>query len=168
MVLPPTYVLILTTTINVDNTNNIQSVTISIKGVIVNNTYKPPQTIWPDVPFEIYPHPCIYVGDFNSHSTFWGYANCDLNGNKLFEWMQLNQLYLVHNLKDNGTFRSAVHRADYNPDLCFISTSPLDPICVNRQVLHAFPHSQHKPVIKEYGLSICAKYFVCAKKEVEL
>ena len=58
----------------------VELITIVMPGVVVHSVYKPPND-----PFELpalghrnLPH--IVIGDFNSHSTTWGYTNTDNEG----------------------------------------------------------------------------------------
>ena len=58
----------------------VELITIVMPGVVVHSVYKPPND-----PFELpalghrnLPH--IVIGDFNSHSTMWGYTNTDNEG----------------------------------------------------------------------------------------
>lgn len=127
-----------------------------INGINIVNVYKPPQVRWPPSVLQCVAHPAVCVGDFNSHNSAWGYGSNDENGNILLDWMTVNNYQLVYNAKDRGTFRSARWQRDYSPDLCFVSTGPTDEesIPVARMVLDDFPHSQHRPVLIEYGSKI--------------
>jgi len=64
-------------------------------------------------------------------------------------------LELVFSIKDKGTFRSARWLNEYTPDMSIISKSPNDSKqMASRRILTDFPHSQHRPVVLEYGLKI--------------
>ena len=106
--------------------------------------------------FHRFNHPSLFVGDFNSHHSAWGYGHDDENGIVLLEWMEVNNFQLFFNAKDKGTFRSARWRREYSPDLCFISKGPFgnDHVPASRFVLDDFPHSQHRPVLIDYGLKV--------------
>lgn len=133
----------------------IHTSTIQAGFLKITNVYKPPNTQWDDSVMKTFSHPAIYAGDFNSHHTEWGYGSNDSNGESLVEWASNNELHLVHEPKDRGTFHSRVHRRDYNPDLCFVSAdSEGFPLHVTRKVLSSFPNSQHRPVILEVGIRI--------------
>lgn len=58
---------------------NVMVAVIQIGNIKVANIYKPPNTIW-HKQLPVLEHPAIYVGDFNSHSHEWGYAEEDENG----------------------------------------------------------------------------------------
>jgi len=97
----------------------------------------------------------MYIGEFNSHNSDWGYDQNDDNGEVLQEWIALHNLELNYNAKDMGTFRSARWRKDYTPDLSITSRNTLDgPTIATRLILGDFPHSQHRPVLLEYGLKV--------------
>ena len=59
---------------------NIEVITIVMPGVAVHSVYKPPneQFKLPSLGHSDLPH--IVIGDFNSHSTTWGYETTDDNG----------------------------------------------------------------------------------------
>ncbi|KAL4119302.1 hypothetical protein QTP88_012127 [Uroleucon formosanum] len=64
-------------------------------------------------------------------------------------------LELNYNAKDMGTFRSARWRKDYTPELSITSRNTLDgPTIATRHILGDFSHSQHRPVLLEYGLKV--------------
>lgn len=141
--------------VNSITADNIYSSTVAIGSMSITNVYKAPPAKWPQHVLKTFPHPAVYIGDFNSHHRDWGYSTNDENGESIANWASINELHLVHDLKAKGTFFSRVHRRDYNPDLCFVSTDEEgSPLCVTRKVLSAFPNSQHRPVIIEIGMSI--------------
>ncbi|XP_055714426.1 uncharacterized protein LOC129808680 [Phlebotomus papatasi] len=138
-----------------DCTDNIHVLAIEVSGVTVINVYKPPSSRWPRVPLKSFSHPAVYVGDFNSHNQAWGYEDSDIDGNLLFEWMTLNNLYLIYSSKSKGTFRSARWQKDYNPDLTIVTKNHDGEVNgAKRSVLSGFPNSQHRPVLLHYGISI--------------
>ena len=58
----------------------VELVTIVMFGVVVHSVYKPPndQFALPALGHRDLPH--LVIGDFNSHSTSWGYDTTDNNG----------------------------------------------------------------------------------------
>lgn len=142
-------------TVSKSISENIFILITRVNEVNITNIYKPPNESWSSPPIKVLKHPAIYVGDFNSHSTAWGYNDNDNNGDVLSEWITLNNLYLVYSSKDKGTFFSARWQKEYTPDLSIISrTSLSDNTMATRQVMRDFPHSQHRPVIIKYVLQI--------------
>jgi exonuclease III len=135
--------------------NNIETVTVVVENMSIVNVYKPPSIHWPPEVLQAMPHPAVYIGDFNSHHTLWKYNKNDENGEALTSWAEKNNMSLVFNAKDRGTFRSAAWNREYNPDLCFVTQNRNNqPPQTSRYVLGEFPHSQHRPVIVEVGIQI--------------
>ncbi|KAJ8399018.1 hypothetical protein AAFF_G00416850 [Aldrovandia affinis] len=60
--------------------NNIEVITTELRGVTITSVYKPPPIPMemPEIPSS--GKPKIVIGDFNSHSTQWGYANNNADG----------------------------------------------------------------------------------------
>ncbi|KAG5898137.1 hypothetical protein JTB14_033994 [Gonioctena quinquepunctata] len=59
--------------------NNIHEVTVKLGDITIANIYKPPALTWPAHVLNLYEHPAIYVGDFNSHHEMWKYRDNDIN-----------------------------------------------------------------------------------------
>lgn len=137
--------------------NDISCIVIELFGIRVTNVYKPPNKVWPERVLEPQPHPAVYVGDFNSYHTTWGYTRNDENGEKLLGWAESTNLFLVHDLKDLPSFHSARWQRKSNLDLCFVSRDNLDrPLTTSRKVIKNFPRSQHRPVIITIGTQVSA------------
>ena len=60
--------------------DNVELISIEMPGVVVHSLYKPPNEkfVLPALGHGNLHH--IVIGDFNSHSTTWGYTNTDDNG----------------------------------------------------------------------------------------
>lgn len=84
------------------------------------------------------------VGDFNCHSTAWGYSETDHNGHLLEEWAEVSNLSLLHDPKLPCSFTSKIWKRGYNPDNCYVSCSIQD--CCIKRVYEAIPKTQHKPI----------------------
>lgn len=94
------------------STNNISILAIKISDLTIVNIYKPPNVNWLDSVIPTFDHPCLYIGDFNSHHFLWGYrTNCS-NGAKLMDWCDENNLQIIFNPKDKGTFHSGRWNTD--------------------------------------------------------
>ena len=52
------------------------------------------------------PENCLTVGDFNSHSTSWGYKESDRRGDEVEDWQIENNLLLLNDPEDPPTFFS--------------------------------------------------------------
>ena len=127
--------------------------TIAIGGFNIANVYKPPSANWDLQVLPTLPHPAIYVGDFNSHHPDWGYPVVDSDGEALSDWAYRNDLALIHDPKQRGTFHSARWKKDYSPDLCWVSSLNGTPYPAQTLILDDIPHSQHRPLLVHIGMS---------------
>ncbi|XP_030750457.1 uncharacterized protein LOC115878186 [Sitophilus oryzae] len=84
------------------------------------------------------------VGDFNCHSTTWGYGETDSNGQLLEQWAEATSPSLLHDPKLPCSFNSKIWKRGYNPDNCFVSRNIHDTCCKN--VYNAIPKTQHRPI----------------------
>ena len=131
--------------------DEIEWTTTEVEGVTITNVYKPPGTRLNVDSLPRTPPPCIYAGDFNCHSTTWGYRNTNPDGTILEDWASASNLALLHDPKQPDSFCSARWGTTTNPDLAFTNIGALT---VNRRVLEPFPKSQHRPSIIESSASI--------------
>ena len=92
----------------------------------------------------MFPHRCLYVGDFNCLHADWGYNDNSPDGECLAGWASVNCLSLLYNAKDAASFYSGRWNTGTNPDLAFASVGPNSPL-PDRRVLEKFPSSQHRP-----------------------
>ena len=122
----------------------VELITIMMSGVVVHSVYKPlnDQFVFPALGHRDLPH--IVIGDFNSHSTPWGYDRTDNNGEAVEQWADSCDLTLIHDAKLPKSFNIARWKKGYNPDHIVASgsianmwkTSIMDPI----------PHTQHRTI----------------------
>jgi len=77
-----------------DCMNNVHVLATEINGFNIVNVYKPPSKNWSNDILKVFPHPVIYIGDFNSHNQMWGYEHNNIDGNRLLEWMILHKIYI--------------------------------------------------------------------------
>ena len=101
----------------------MELISIEMAEIVVHSVYKPPNEkfVLPALGHGNLPH--IVIGDFNSHSTTWGYTNTDDNGEAAEQWADSCNLTLIHNAKLSKSFNSARWKRGYNPDLIFVSES---------------------------------------------
>ena len=94
--------------ISVCEEENVELITVELPGVGVHSLYKPPPEpfLVPPLGHRIKPH--IVIGDFNSHSTLWGYTTPDSDGEAVEQWADSNRLSLIHNAKLPKSFNSAI------------------------------------------------------------
>ncbi|XP_061716612.1 uncharacterized protein LOC133524543 [Cydia pomonella] len=134
---------------------NIAVTSIEIAQTKICNIYKPPKSRWPEPALPELQHPSVYMGDFNSHHTSWGYKDIDENGKDIMEWADKTNAFLVHDNKTKGSFKSARWNRCYNPDLVFTSKDENSlPVPAKKSILDDFPNSHHRPILLEIGLKI--------------
>ena len=142
---------------SVSEDDNIEVLTVELSNVVITSVYKPPTVDFkfPNSAPLAHNKPQIIIGDFNSHSTQWGYKETNKDGESVEEWMDSNQLSLIHDPKLPSSFHSARWRRGYNPDLAIV-TSNITGMC-QKMVLDPIPASQHRPVSLSRGVSITRK-----------
>lgn len=135
--------------------NNIYTIETQAWNIHISNIYKPPNIKLPTPVLHSTSHPSIYIGDFNSHNTIWGYKENDTQGEEFADCSEAEGLELVYDVKQRGTFRSSRWNREYNPDLCIIPTDKSGTSLLTlRRVLMDFPNSQHRPIVIEVGYQI--------------
>ena len=138
--------------ISVCEEENVEFITVELPGVVVLSLYKPPPEpfLLPPLGQRIKPH--IVIGDFNSHSTLWGYTTTDSDREAVEQWADSNRLSLIHNAKQPKSFNSAIWKKGYNPDLIFVSSK-----CVRILFWDSNPPTpQHRPICVTVPPSYCA------------
>ena len=94
---------------------NVEFITVELPAVVVHSMYKqPPEPfLLPPLGQRIKPH--IVIGDYNSHSTLWGYTKADSDGEAIEQWGDSNRLLLIHNAKLPRSFKEGIQP---EPHLC--------------------------------------------------
>ena len=105
-------------------TSKIEWLCVDVDGYKIVNVYKPPPTRFRTLDLPVFPHPCLYAGDFNS---------CLYDA-------------LLYNAKNTASFYSGRWNTGTNPDLAFTSVGPNSRL-PDRRVLDKFPRSQHRPLL---------------------
>lgn len=123
--------------------NNTEVLTVELSGVGIQSVYKPPGSPFL-MPTLQATKPHIVIGDFNSHSTTWGYNESNPDGDAVESWAEASQLSLIHNAKLPKSFNSGRWRRGYNPDLAFVSQNIAS--LSKKLVLDPIPKSQHRPI----------------------
>ena len=98
--------------------SQIELITVSLAKITITSVYKPPASEfeWPSLPERCRRPLHLVIGDFNSHSTAWGYEQNDCNGDLVEAWA----------------------------DVAFVSTR-IASMC-QRGVLDPIPRTQHRPI----------------------
>ena len=137
--------LVITSTSMTEN-NDIEILTINIGSINITPVYKPPtRQLQFDNPDSLnYNNTNVVIGDFNSHSTTWGYNNTYENGDLVEEWSEAHHLSVIHDLKLPCSFNSSCWKRGYNPDLSFVSNNIAS--LSSKAVLEPMPHTQHRPI----------------------
>ena len=94
----------------------------------------------------------VVVGDFNSHSTNWGYDVTDDDRDIIKLWADSNHLCLIHDPKLQCSFNSGQWKRGYNPDIGFISHNIAS--LISKCILDPIPHTQHRPITFEVNAAI--------------
>ena len=74
----------------------VEWVTTEVEGVNITNVYKPPGTRLCLDSLPRFQQPCIYAGDFNCHSTTWGYSSTTTDGTTLEHWGSNTDVTLLY------------------------------------------------------------------------
>ena len=85
----------------------VELITVVMSGVVVHSVYKPPKEQFSLSALGHIDLPNIVIGDFNSHSTSWGYDTTDNNGEAVEQQADSCDLTLVHDAKLPKSFNSA-------------------------------------------------------------
>jgi Reverse transcriptase (RNA-dependent DNA polymerase)/Endonuclease-reverse transcriptase len=133
-------------TAETETLDGIELICINMGNCSISSIYKPPGKEFTFRPLNACDpqNPKIVIGDFNSHSTSWGYSETDRNGSLVEEWAESNDLALIHDAKLPPSFNSNVWKRGTNPDLCFVS-STIEARCC-KSVLDPIPKTQHRPI----------------------
>ena len=80
---------------------------VDINDYKIVNVYKPTQLRTLDLP--VYPHPCLYAGNFNCRHADWGYDDNSPDGECLAGWASINCLALLCQGRCQFLFRPLEH-----------------------------------------------------------
>ena len=125
-------------------TSEIEWLCVDVDCYKIVNVYKPLRTRLRSLDLPVFPHPCLYAGDFNCRHADWGYDDNSQDGECLAGWASINCLALLYNTKDAASFYSGRWNTGTNPDLAFASFGPNSHL-PDRRVLDKFSRSQHRP-----------------------
>ena len=136
-------------------TSEIEWLCVDVDGYKIVNVYKPPPTRLRSLDLPVFPHPCLYAGNFNCRHADWGYDDNSPDGECLAGWASINCLALLYNVKDAASFYSGRWNTGTNPDLAFASVGPNSRL-TDRRVLKKFPRSQHRPslIIPRFAMTV--------------
>jgi len=113
-----------------------------VEGVTIINVYKPPSVKMDTTGLPYFSRPCMYVGDFNCHSTTCGHRSTNASGEAFEDWAFASGLNMLHDPKQPDSFHSRRQNTGTNSDLAFVNlVGPLP----HRTILQPFPKSQQRP-----------------------
>lgn len=140
--------------VHITDEDNIEIITVDLGNITISSIYKPPNT-----PFKFIEPPNfqnqntrIVIGNFNSHSISWGYADTNEDGEFVEKWADECQMQLVHDPKLPSSFNSKRWKRGYNPDNIFVSEN-IEQLCTKR-IAQPIPRTQHRPIICEIDTAI--------------
>ena len=133
-------------------------ITVDNSAINIFNLYCPPPPPPPPPPdkdlslqhIHVPSQNCLAVGDFNSHSTSWGYGETDRRGDEVEDWQIENNMLLLNDPEDPPAFFSRRWISTSTPDLAF-ATEDLSRK-TNRKVLSQLAGSHHRPVLLAINL----------------
>jgi len=117
---------------------------IDVAGYKIINVYKPPRSRFTPTAIPTFPHPSLYVGDFNCQHVNWSYNKTYPGGESLDSRATSNNLGLLYNPKETASFFSHRWNVGTNPNLAFASFGQ-DSRLPDRRVLGKFPWSHRRP-----------------------
>ena len=77
-------------------TSEIEWLCVDVDGYKIVNVYKPPPTRLRTLDLPVFPHPCLYAGDFNCRHADWSYDGNNSDGECLAGWASINCLALLY------------------------------------------------------------------------
>ena len=94
-------------------------ITVDNSAINIFNLYCPPDKDLSLQHIQVPSQNCLAVGDFNSHSTSWGYGETDRRGDEVEDWQIENNMLLLNDPEDPPTFFSRRWISTSTPDLAF-------------------------------------------------
>ena len=105
-------------------TSEIEWLCVDVDVYKIVNAYKSPPTRLRTLDLPVFPHPCLYAGNFNCRHADGGYDDNSPDGEWLAGWASINCLALLYNAKKTASFYSGRWNTGTNPDLAFASLGP--------------------------------------------
>ena len=133
-------------TTSLTDINNIEILRVDLNGISVTSVYKPPgeRLSFRQPLTAVGDQQQVIIGDFNSHSSTWGYATTNNDGVLVEDWAENQRLSLIHDPKLPSSFSNGRWRRGYNHDIIFATNRIA--VCCNKSVMEPVPRSQHRPI----------------------
>ena len=110
-------------------TSEIEWLCVDVDGYKIVNVYKPPPTRTLNLP--VFPHPCLYAGNFNCRHADWGYDD---------------------NSPDGASFYSGRWNIGTNPNLAFASVGPNSRLRIDASLKSSPGHNIDLRLLHHQGL----------------
>lgn len=132
--------------VDTESQAEIHGVRLSIKGedITIYNIYCPADKELSLQRLQTPQENCIVLGDFNSHSTNWGYNETDKRGDEVEDWQIDSKMLLLNDPEDPPSFYSRRWLTTSTPDLAFATDNVAK--LTERRVLSQLGGSDHKPI----------------------
>ncbi|KII63494.1 hypothetical protein RF11_01447 [Thelohanellus kitauei] len=127
---------------------------IHFQDIHFTNLYKPPSDTWSNNLLIIYQGKSVYIGDFNSHHSQLRYKEENQSGSILSDLYNVNNLKLLNNPTENGSFHSTRWNSTYYTELFSVSPTIAQPKFCKFSMLNSFQKSQHLPIVVEIGVTL--------------
>ena len=88
------------------NESSIEWITTKVGSYYFTNVYETPGSSIDNRTLPTTSLPSIVCGDFNSRCTSWGYSDTNVGGSTLVAWAEIQDLYVLYDVKDHATFYS--------------------------------------------------------------
>ena len=121
------------------STSEIEWLCVDVDGYKIVNVYKPPLTRLRTLDLPVFPHPCLYAGDFNCSHADWGYDDSSPDGQCLAGWASINCLALLYNANDAASFYSGRWKTGTGTNLIIFASVGSNSRLSDRRVLENFP-----------------------------
>ena len=131
--------------------SQIEWLCVDVDGYKIINVYKPPPMQLQSLDLPLFPHPCLYAGDFNCRHVDCCYDNNSPDDKRLAGWASITSLILLYNAKGAVTFYPGRWNTGTNPDPAFASVGPNSHLPY-RRVLEKFP-SEVSHVLEKFPMS---------------
>ena len=130
-----------------DEDTEILGIKVMFEGntLSIYNLYSPPPKALHLHAIQLEEEIWIIMGDFNSHSSSWGYPDLDPKGDEVEDWIITSQMVLINRPGEPHTYYPRAWRKTRCPDLAI----PTDDVAkiTERHVEQQLGRSDHKPVL---------------------
>ena len=87
--------------ISICEEDDVQLITIELCNAIIQSVYKPPKKQFILPPLQQANKPHVVIGDFNSHTTLWGYSTTGTDDEAVEQWAESSNLSLIHDARNH-------------------------------------------------------------------